>query len=228
MQLSIVIPVLNDVDALSALLRLLRAQTRADVEILVADGGSADGSAGTARELGAQAVLVTPAGRGAQLAAAAQFARGRWIWCLHADSKPDPGCLPWLLALPDQPGWGRFNVGLDGSPLLRLVGRAMNLRSWLTGIATGDQGIFVHRALLSEVGGVPRQPLMEDIELSRRLRRLVRPRCPSLKVHTSARRWQRHGVLRTIFAMWRFRLRYWWGADPVDLARDYYRRPPGE
>lgn len=228
MQLSIVIPVLNDVKALSALLRLLRLPEYAGVEVLVADGGSDDGSAAAARALGADAVLVTPAGRGAQLAAATQFARGTWIWCLHADSTPDPGCVPWLLALPDQPGWGRFSVGLDGSLLLRLVGRSMNLRSRLTGIATGDQGIFVHRALLSEVGGVPRQPLMEDIELSRRLRRLTRPRCPTLKVHTSPRRWQRNGVLRTIFAMWRFRLRYWWGADPIDLARDYYRRPPGE
>ncbi len=224
MQLSIIIPVLNDAVALVALLSELRL--REGVEVLVVDGGSRDESPAVARSLGVDIVLVTPPGRGTQLAAAVPFARGRWIWLLHADSRPDIGCLQWLLELPDVPGWGRFNIGLAGSPLLWLVGACMNLRSRLTGIATGDQGMFVHRELLDSVGGIPPLPLMEDIELSRRLRRRAWPGCSTLKVHTSPRRWQRNGVIRTILSMWRFRLRYWWGADPTVLAREYYRAPP--
>jgi hypothetical protein len=98
----------------------------------------------------------------------------------------------------------------------------MNLRSCLTAICTGDQGMFVHRDLLAAVGGMPGQPLMEDIELSRRLKRVRRPRCRREVIGTSARRWLRRGVLRTILSMWRFRLRYWLGADPAQLAREYY------
>jgi hypothetical protein len=113
-------------------------------------------------------------------------------------------------------------VAIHGrSPWLPLVAALMNLRSRLTGIATGDQAIFVSRAAFRAVGGFPALPLMEDLALSRRLRRLARPACLAAQVATSGRRWERHGVWRTIFLMWRLRLRYWLGADPERLALEY-------
>ena len=136
---------------------------------------------------------------------------------------PEPECLAYLCALRDTGRWGRFAVRIEGGAVLAIVAWMMNRRSCLTGICTGDQGIFVHRELLHAVGGMPTQPLMEDIELSRRLKRKVRPLCRTERVGTSARRWRAHGVLRTVLSMWWFRLRYWQGADAEQLAREYYR-----
>jgi rSAM/selenodomain-associated transferase 2 len=166
----------------------------------------------------------TPPGRGRQLAAGAADARADWLWFLHADSAGTAPALDWLARHRDGPAWGRFDVRLEpAGPMLRLVGFLMNQRSRLTGICTGDQGIFVHRVLLERAGGMPEQPLMEDIELSRRLKRLGRPLCPRVALLTSSRRWRDRGAVRTIFGMWWFRLRYWLGADPERLARAYYR-----
>lgn len=228
--LSIVVPVRNDAVPLATLLEYLSAHHGATgsapcrdlFEIIVVDGASSDGSAEVARRAGADVILRSPPGRGHQLAFGSAQARGDLIWFLHADSRPEPHCLAALLALPHQPLWGRFDIGLAGTPLLRMVGASMNLRSRLTGIATGDQGLFVARALLAAVDGVPSQPLMEDVELSTRLRRLQRPICLRARVHTSPRRWLRRGVARTVLSMWWFRLRYWLGADPERLARAYY------
>jgi hypothetical protein len=158
------------------------------------------------------------------LAAGVARAHGAWIWLLHADSRGVAGGLRWLLAREVEPCWGRFNIALaDASPSLRLVGFMMNLRSRLTGICTGDQGIFVHSRLLAACGGVPQQQLMEDIELCRRLKRLARPEVPPQTLITSSRRWRQRGVLRTVLQMWQLRLRYWLGAAPEVLAREYYR-----
>jgi len=222
-RVSVLIPVLNDAEALRRLLEWLTPMARAGTEILVIDAGSTDGSLGVATAPCVHSILQGVRGRGAQLAHGVQQARGRWLWMLHADSMPDPDCLGYLLAQDDRPGWGRFAVRLDGGPLLRLVAALMNVRSCLTGICTGDQGIFVHRDLLRAAGGMPTQSLMEDIELSRRLKRCCRPHCRRERIGTSARRWRRRGVVRTIVAMWTFRLRYWLGADPERLAREYYR-----
>ncbi len=193
------------------------------LEVIVADGGSTDGSQALAD--GAGCVLVTgPSGRGQQLAAGVKQARGEWIWLLHADSHGIGDGLRWLLTKGAQPCWGRFDVALaDASPALRLIAFMMNLRSRITGICTGDQGIFVHSQLLAACGGVPPQPLMEDIELCRRLRRLASPERQARVLTTSSRRWRQKGVLRTVLQMWKFRLRYWLGADPNVLAREYYR-----
>lgn len=222
-RLSIVVPVLNDAPALEQLLAELESLDTEALEVIVADGGSTDD--GRALAVNAGCILAaSPPGRGHQLAAGVARARGTLIWLLHADSRGIADALHWLLARDAQPCWGRFNVALaDGSPVLRMVAFMMNLRSRVTGICTGDQGIFVHSQLLATCGGIPEQPLMEDIELCRRLKRLARPECQRQVLAASSRRWRQRGVLRTVLQMWQLRLRYSLGADPVVLAREYYR-----
>ncbi len=225
-RLSVIVPVLNDAASLAALLRELDPAAHAgQMEVLVVDGGSVDDSRRVAEQGGAQ-WLAAPPGRGHQLGAGVARSRGRWLWLLHADSSAIGGALHWLLRWSAEapPGWGRFDVRLDRpSPLLRAVALLMNRRSRWTGICTGDQGMFVERQVLLSAGGIPAQRLMEDIELSRRLKRLARPQARPETITTSARRWRRDGVLVTVLSMWRFRLRYWFGADPEVLAREYYR-----
>lgn len=228
-RLSVVIPVLNDADALRTLLQELDPEARPAVEVVIADGGSDDDPQRLCR--GSRVRLITAAGgRGAQLAAGAAAARGHWLWFLHADSADIGPALTHLLNLaqatvpPAHPGWGRFDVQFDEPlPALTLVAFLMAWRSRLSGICTGDQGMFVHRDVLDRAGGVPVQPLMEDIELSRRLKRQGAPEARRERITTSARRWRGRGVARTITAMWWYRLRYWLGADPAHLARSYYR-----
>ena len=216
---SIVVPVLNDAPALR---RLLGALEGADFEVVVVDGGSRDDSAEAAEHAGAR-LIRSEASRGLQLDRGCRAASGDWIWMLHADAAPSPANLAeaadWSAA---PPGWGCFDVCLDGGGALSMVAWLMNRRSALTGICTGDQGLFVHRQLLDAIGGVPRQPLMEDIELSKRLRRLARPRRAKTPLGASGRRWQRHGAARTIATMWWLRARYALGASPESLHRLYY------
>lgn len=223
--LSIVVPVKDDAHALAHLLTLLAnhpASALARLEIVVVDGQSSDGSAALAEKMGAR-VLVAPAGRGGQLNIGCRAARGSLIWMLHADSRPSTAALDWLLAAPPEQLWGRFDITFDQDHLaFKLIAAMMNGRSRLTGICTGDQGIFVNPSLLKAIGGVPEQALMEDIELSRRLKACCRPECPGLVVCTSTRRWRKHGIWRTVWSMWWFRLRYWLGEDPTVLAGDYY------
>jgi rSAM/selenodomain-associated transferase 2 len=217
---SVVIPVLDDAEALGRLLAGMRSHP--SLEVVVVDAGSRDGTVAVAEGAGCRVLQCRP-GRGHQLAAGIEATSAPWIWMLHADSTPSAQAIRHLLALAAQPpGWGRFAVSLDPGTALEVVAHAMNLRSRLTGICTGDQGIFVHRELLADIGGMPRQSLMEDIELCRRLRRVASPDCRPERIGTSPRRWRRHGALTTILSMWRFRLRYWLGADPERLAREYY------
>ena len=226
--LSVVIPVLNDAPALASVTSELLSwaeNTGRSLEVIVVDGGSVDEPARVLPE-SVRLITLTRPGRGAQLACGANAARGNWIWLLHADSHDLEAPLAYLFDL-TTPGWGRFDVRLaDVAPAvaskLRVVASFMNWRSRLTGIATGDQGIFLHRDLLSEIGGLPEQPLMEDIELSRRLKQIGRPFTPQTVLGASGRRWQKSGVVRTVLRMWLFRLRYFFGASPEDLVRDYY------
>jgi rSAM/selenodomain-associated transferase 2 len=222
--LSIVVPVRNDAAALARLLAELGG-LGVRGEVIVVDGGSTDDSVAVARRSGAR-VLEAGGGRGGQLAAGCRAATGRWLWLLHADSSDLASPLTWLTGLAARrvEGWGRFDVLFDPSTAaMTMVAWFMNRRSRLTGICTGDQGIFVARATLEAAGGIPEQPLMEDIELSRRLKRLGCPMCRPETIATSPRRWLGHGVLRTVLRMWWFRLRYWAGASPASLARAYYR-----
>jgi len=221
-RVSVVVPVLDDAPALSALLANLQRMAGHRLEVVVVDGGSRDPSVAVARSAGC-CVSTCRRGRGHQLAEGAARARAPWIWMLHAASEPSAEAVDHLLRRePDVPAWGRFSVSLSPGSALETVAVGMNWRSRLTGICTGDQAIFVHRSLLQAVGGVPRQSLMEDIELSRRLKRLSAPDCRREAVGTSPRRWRQNGIARTVLSMWRFRLRYWLGADAEQLAREYY------
>ena len=223
MRLSIVIPALDEERALPLLLGDLQALRARGAEIIVADGGSSDATVAAARAL-ADVVLAAPRGRALQLNAGAARARGELLLFLHADSRVPPEGAAAIAALAEAPPrWGFFRVRLRGaSKWLGVVARCMGWRSRLSGIATGDQGLFVPRALFAAVGGYPAQPLMEDIEICRRLRRRGAPLAHPALIESSGRRWDRDGALATILLMWRLRLRYFLGADPAALHEAYY------
>lgn len=221
--LSVVIPSLDEALHLPDLLADLAPLRTRGHEVIVVDGGSTDAT----RELaavGADRVLSVSRGRARQMNAGAAAARGEAFWFLHADCRITPAVFDAVLhALGQGCSWGRCNVRLSSrGPLLSLTARMMNLRSCITGIATGDQGIFISRSAFEAVEGFPGIPLMEDVEISRRLKRRVgRPVCVRAALVTSSRRWERRGVLRTILLMWGLRLAYWLGTDPARLARWY-------
>ena len=192
-------------------------------EIIVVDGGSTDGTAVLAKPL-ADFVITHARGRATQMNAGATVAHGDVLLFLHADTRLPANVDELILEglARSQRAWGRFDIAIDGShPLLLVVAASMNIRSRLTGIATGDQAMFITRKAFDAVGGFPEIALMEDIELSRRLKRVSVPLCLGERVTTSGRRWERRGVLRTILLMWRLRLAYFFGAKPDDLARRY-------
>lgn len=228
--LSIIVPTLNEAYGVLDTLRPLQPLRRRGVEVVVADGGSVDATVERARPL-ADRVVVVRRGRAAQMNAGASVSSGDILWFLHADTLVNPDSADRIeQALTAGGIWGRFDVRLSGHPwTLRIVEWAMNLRSRLTGIATGDQGIFVRRSVFRQVGGFPNIPLMEDIALSRSLRRVARPVCIREAIATSSRRWEENGIWRTVWLMWRLRLAFWLGADPAALHRRYYGdRAPGE
>ena len=192
-------------------------------EVIVVDGGSQDTTEMLAQPLSDQFIR-GPRGRARQLNAGARIAKGDILLFLHADTLlPESADLLIIDELRvSNKSWGHFDVILSGGhPLLRVVECLMNWRSRLTGIATGDQGIFMKKELFERVGGFPEIELMEDIALSKILKRYGAPLCLRQKVITSSRRWERNGILHTIFLMWRLRLAYALGADPDRLARSY-------
>ena len=224
MHLSLVMPVWNEADVIVPALQALAPLRQRGVELIVVDGGSSDGTASLVAPLADQ-VIVSSCGRALQMNAGAAAARGDILLFLHADTQlPTESLTAIERALVDpHHDWGRFDVHIVGrSRWLALVGFMMNQRSRLSGIATGDQALFVRRSTFDAVGGYPAQPLMEDIELSRRLRRISAPVCLRERVSTSGRRWEAHGVWRTIFLMWQLRLLYWLGT-PVDQLAARYR-----
>jgi rSAM/selenodomain-associated transferase 2 len=220
-KLSIIVPTLNEAVGIERCLAELQPARRRGHEVIVVDGGSDDATPRLARPL-ADLVLDAPRGRAAQMNAGAARARGEGFVFLHADTRlPQDGDSAVCAAL-GSALWGRFDVRIVGRhPLLRWIASAMNLRSRLSGIATGDQAMFVRRSTFETLGGYASIPLMEDVELSRRLRRLGPPACLRNRVETSGRRWESRGVLRTVALMWRLRLAYWLGADPARLAERY-------
>jgi rSAM/selenodomain-associated transferase 2 len=189
----------------------------------VVDGGSNDATRDIAAPL-ADRVVESPRGRALQMNAGARASSGTVLLFLHADTiLPESAASAISRALQQgDRGWGRFDVRIDGEhPLLPVVAFFMNLRSRLTGIATGDQAIFVRRGAFEQVGGFPSIPLMEDVAISKALKRLSRPACLRERVVTSGRRWEKRGTLRTILLMWRLRLAYALGTDPARLAQRY-------
>lgn len=218
---SIVVPVLNEARCLPALLQALASWREQGDEVIVVDGGSTDDTVALARP-DADHVITGSRGRAAQMNAGAAVARGRVLWFVHADTLPAPHLRPLLdAALADGSSWGRFDVRLDGGAVYRVIAAAMNLRSRVTGIATGDQGVFVSRDLFDAAGGFPLLPLMEDIELSARLCRHARPACLRGPLTVSSRRWRRHGVARTVLLMWWLRFAWFVGVPAARLARWY-------
>jgi rSAM/selenodomain-associated transferase 2 len=223
MRLSIVIPALDEAAGIAAVLAGLQPMRARGVEVVVVDGGSRDATVEIARPL-ADRVVGAPRGRARQMNAGAAVAGGDALLFLHADTllpaDADHQVLAGL-AVGDR-AWGRFDVRIAGRPrMLRVIAALMNLRSRATGIASGDQALFMTRAVFDAAGGFPDQPLMEDIELSRRLLRRSRPLCLAGPALTSGRRWEARGVWRTIFLMWRLRWRYARGESPARLAERY-------
>lgn len=220
-RLAIVIPVLDEAAGIAGHLRALDALAARGAQRIVVDGGSADATPELARAH-AEQVIVAPRGRAAQMNAGARLAEADALLFLHADTRLPDDADRLIAAALREHVWGRFDVCIDARGLWpTVVARLMNLRSRLTGIATGDQAMFVRREAFERLGGFAPIPLMEDIELSKRLKRLGRPACLRARVTTSGRRWARHGPLRTILLMWRLRLAYFLGADPARLAARY-------
>lgn len=222
-RLSIIVPTLDEAPGIAACLARLAPLRGRGAEVIVADGGSADGTAQVAAPL-ADRVLAGARGRAAQMNAGASRAGGDTLLFLHADTRlpedADRLVLDGLAASGRE--WGRFDVAIEGaSPLLRVVASCMNARSRLTAIATGDQAIFVRRAAFEAAGGFPPIALMEDIALSKALKRRGPPLCLRSRAITSGRRWERHGTLATVLLMWRLRLAYFLGADTRKLAAIY-------
>jgi rSAM/selenodomain-associated transferase 2 len=223
--LSIVIPALNEAAGLEATLQALQPLRLRGVELVLADGGSSDATPMLAQPW-ADAVVDAPRGRALQMNAGAARARADVLLFLHADTRLPPLADVLVLQAVQRSDkgacWGRFDVRIEGRAwMLRVVAALMNLRSRASGIATGDQAIFITRGAFERVGGFPEQVLMEDIEISRRLKRLGRPACLRARVCTSGRRWEQRGVWRTIVLMWRLRWRYWRGESPARLAEAY-------
>lgn len=222
--LSIIIPVVNEAGQIAVKLQALQP-LRNRCQLLLVDGGSDDNSAKIAKPLVDQ-VLHSPRGRARQMNCGAAGAQADVLLFLHADTRlPDNALNLILQGVTDGYQWGRFDVSFDSpQPVFRLIAFMMNRRSRLTGIATGDQALFMTRQAYQAVVGFPDIALMEDIAVSTRLKKLGRPCCLTAKVVTSARRWQQHGVFKTILLMWWLRLSYFFGADPSDLVARYYRR----
>jgi len=223
MHLAIIIPVLNEGRIIAPALQRLAPLRQRGVEVLVADGGSSDDTVAQASAL-ADRVVHAPQGRAVQMnaGAAAVAQRVQALLFLHADTALPADADRLIADALTRADWGRFDVRIDGAARgLGTVASMMNLRSRATGICTGDQGIFVRRDMFAALGGFAEIALMEDIEFSRRARRVGRPAAIATPVVTSGRRWESGGVVRTIVLMWELRLRYFLGADPDALARRY-------
>jgi rSAM/selenodomain-associated transferase 2 len=222
-RLSIIMPVLDEAAGLAQTLSLLAPFRAQGVEVVVVDGGSRDASVAIAGE-SCDKLVRSERGRARQMNAGTEAATGRLLLFLHADTRLPDDALQQIEQGIAATGrhWGRFDIRLSGAhPMLRVVEWSMNHRSRWTRIMTGDQAMFVSREYFSAVGGFPDLALMEDLAISRRLKRQGRPLCLTGPVVSSSRRWEEGGILRTILLMWRLRLAWFLGASPEALARRY-------
>lgn len=223
-KLSIIIPCLNEAEHILATLKQLQNIRRHGHEIIISDGGSSDDTLQLANDLTDHSICVAH-GRAAQMNAASKIASGDILLFLHADTiAPDniDNIIINSLHLSNKK-WGRFNVQLSSKKWpFRIIETLMNIRSCITGIATGDQGIFVYKHVFNNLTGYSNIPLMEDIDISKRLRKISRPLCiNSHKLITSSRRWEENGILQTVLLMWLLRLRYFLGTPASKLALIY-------
>lgn len=238
--LSIVIPLLNEADNLPRLMGHLAHLNPAPYQVILVDGGSTDNSVAIAKELieilidsstsviSGQVIdwqiIESAAGRALQMNAGAELATGDVLLFLHADTQLPNHAIADITSAVRQAAWGRFDVRLDSSAwMLKVVSQMINWRSRLSGIATGDQAIFIKKPLFEQLGGYPQQPLMEDVELCKRLKAIGKPACLRSKVITSARRWQQYGTWRTIGLMWHLRFDYWRGVSADNIKQRYYK-----
>jgi rSAM/selenodomain-associated transferase 2 len=224
--LSIIIPALNEGPVIRGQLEALQALRHQGAALVLADAGSSDDTVEQAAPLLDQ-LIVSPRGRARQMNAGAAAVTGEVLLFLHADTKLPPLAFEAIhSAIRAGALWGRFDLRIAGThPWLPVVARLINWRSRLSGIATGDQAIFVRREIFEQLGGYPQLALMEDIALSSKLKRLAAPACLRQCVVTSGRRWEKHGVARTILLMWRLRAAFFFGANPDKLALRYGYEP---
>jgi len=224
--LTIIIPVLNEARILPDRLEALQFVRSRDVELIVVDGGSTDDSFDIASAQ-SDHTLKSPAGRAKQMNHGARHASTEWLLFLHADTRLEEAFEALLEALSREPDWGWFDVRIEGKhPLLSLTAVMMNARAGLTKVATGDQGLFVRKALFDAVGGFPDMPLMEDVALSKVLRGVAKSTVIRTPLATDGRRWDQGGWFRTVLKMWGLRFAYWAGVGPDRLA-DYYAHVRG-
>ena len=221
MLISIIIPVLNEEASIKNLLQQLQACRQQGHEVIVVDGGSVDNTVSISKPL-SDKVIISSYGRAIQMNKGAEKSKNEILWFLHADTLIPDNAIEYIHQALKKKSWGRFNVHLSGTNVLfRLIESMMNLRSCVTGIATGDQGIFINKVIFNKVGGFPNIPLMEDIAISKNLKNISRPACVKEKLITSRRRWEKNGILSTVLLMWKLRLLFWLGVNVDRLAKQY-------
>lgn len=223
MKISIIIPSYHESHQLRDLVTSLEPFRKAGHEVIVVNGDATDHTVKTIASY-VDHIIVSDKGRARQMNAGVQHATGDRYWFLHVDTtllNPSGAYQSVLYHLnPEQ--WGRFSIHFDSTHFMfKIIAKMMNVRSKLSGIATGDQGIFVHQQAFQKVQGYTDIALMEDIDLCRKLKQISRPINSHLLIQTSARRWEKHGIIRTVLLMWWLRLRYFFGADPAKLAELY-------
>ncbi len=222
MRFSIIMPTLNESSNLRYALEHLLSSIEyfSEIEIIICDGGSNDDTIKLATQYPID-LIHTAKGRARQMNAGVEHSIGDWLVFLHADTRlPDD----WTALIEEsKTPWGRFDIRLSGSHwMLRVIEKAINLRSRKTSIATGDQALFFQRDFFKQLGGFPDIPLMEDIAITSKARKVIKPNCISQVAITSSRRWEQKGILRTILLMWILRFAYWLGIKPDTLHRIYY------
>ena len=237
---SIIIPVLNEADNLPLLFDNINKLNPNPQQVILVDGGSNDDSIGIIRSFINELMLdndrkidwqmtESKAGRALQMNTGAALATGEVLLFLHADTQLPLHAIDSVSEAMKRAEWGRFDVQIASrQPTLRLVSQMINWRSRLSGIATGDQAIFISQSLFERIGSYPNQALMEDIELckqlkGKQLKGMAKPACLKSKVITSARRWQQHGTWRTIILMWHLRFDYWRGVSADNIKARYYK-----
>lgn len=218
MYVSIIIPTLNEEESIEKILLQCQSYRKLGHEVIVIDGGSSDKTISIAEQL-SDKVISSELGRAVQMNQGASKAKNEILWFLHADTSLPKNAIENIQQALNKSDWGRFNVRLSGSNVLfRVIEKMMNFRSCVTAIATGDQGIFVKHETFGEVNGYSNIPLMEDINLSAKLKKISKPACLKQELITSSRRWEKNGIISTVFLMWRLRFLYWLGVASEKLS----------